>query len=32
LSEAPDPAAITEAHRAAHGLLADEIVSVAEGA
>ena len=31
LSEAPDPEAITAAHRAAHGLLADEIVEVQEG-
>jgi hypothetical protein len=32
LSEAPDREAITAAHRAAHGLLADEIVEVREGA
>ena len=32
LSEAPDRDAITDAHRAAHGLLADEIVEVQEGA
>ena len=32
LSEAPDPEAVTAAHRAAHGLLADEVVAVAEGA
>jgi Protein of unknown function (DUF4242) len=31
LSEAPSPDAIAEAHRAAHGLLADEIVEVSEG-
>jgi hypothetical protein len=32
LSEAPDRDAITSAHSAAHGLLADEIVEVREGA
>jgi hypothetical protein len=32
LSEAPNPEAITGAHRAAHGLMADEIVQVREGA
>jgi hypothetical protein len=32
LSEAPDAAAISAAHGAAHGLIADEIVAVAEGA
>ena len=32
LSEAPDREAITATHRAAHGLLADEIVEVHEGA
>ena len=32
LSEAPDPDAIAAAHRAAHGLTADEIVEVREGA
>jgi hypothetical protein len=32
LSEAPDREAITSTHRAAHGLLADEIVEVHEGA
>jgi hypothetical protein len=31
LSEAPDREAISAAHRAAHGLLADEIVEVREG-
>jgi Protein of unknown function (DUF4242) len=31
LSEAPDAEAISAAHGAAHGLLADEIVQVAEG-
>jgi hypothetical protein len=31
LSEAPDREAITAAHRAAHGLIADEIVEVREG-
>ena len=31
LSEAPDREAIAAAHRAAHGLLADEIVEVREG-
>jgi hypothetical protein len=32
LSEAPDREAITAAHRTAHGLVADEIVEVREGA
>jgi hypothetical protein len=32
LSEAPDRDAIAAVHRAAHGLLADEIVEVHEGA
>jgi Nickel responsive protein SCO4226-like len=32
LSEAPDREAISAAHRAAHGLAADEIVEVREGA
>ena len=31
LSEAPDAAAMTAVHAAAHGLLADEIVAVTEG-
>ena len=32
LAEAPSPDAMTEVHREAHGLLADEIVEVREGA
>jgi hypothetical protein len=32
LAEAPDPAACEAVHREAHGLLADEIVKVTEGA
>jgi hypothetical protein len=32
LAEAPSPEAMTEVHREAHGLLADEIVEVREGA
>jgi Protein of unknown function (DUF4242) len=32
LAEAPDPEALTAVHREAHGLLADEIVQVMEGA
>ena len=31
LSEAPNPEAVMAVHRASHGLLADEIVEVAEG-
>jgi len=31
LSEAPTPEAIEAVHREAHGLLADEIIQVAEG-
>jgi hypothetical protein len=31
LSEAPDPEAVTAAHREAHGLLADEVIQVKEG-
>jgi len=31
LSEAPTAEAVAEVHRAAHGLLADEVVQVAEG-
>jgi hypothetical protein len=31
LSEAPGPEAIAAVHREAHGLLADEVVQVAEG-
>ncbi len=31
LSEAPDAASVASVHREAHGLLADEIVQVAEG-
>ena len=31
LSEAPTAEAVSDAHRAAHGLVADEVVSVAEG-
>jgi uncharacterized protein DUF4242 len=31
LSEAPNPEAVMAVHRAAHGLMADEIVEVAEG-
>jgi hypothetical protein len=31
LSEAPTPEAVTAVHRAAHGLLADEVVEVTEG-
>jgi Protein of unknown function (DUF4242) len=31
LSEAPSADAVTAVHRAAHGLLADEVVEVAEG-
>ena len=31
LSEAPNPEAISAVHRAAHGILADEIVEVTEG-
>ena len=32
LSEAPSSAAVNAAHRASHGLLADEVVEVSEGA
>jgi hypothetical protein len=32
LSEAPTSEAVTAVHRAAHGLLADEVVEVSEGA
>ena len=32
LSEAPTPEAVEAVHRAAHGLLADEVVQVNEGA
>jgi hypothetical protein len=32
LSEAPSPEAVASVHRAAHGLLADEVVQVNEGA
>jgi hypothetical protein len=31
LSEAPTPDAVHAAHRASHGLLADEVVEVSEG-
>lgn len=31
LSEAPGPDAVAAAHRAAHGLMADEVIEVAEG-
>jgi Nickel responsive protein SCO4226-like len=31
LSEAPNAEAVSDAHRAAHGLVADEVVAVAEG-
>ena len=31
LSEAPSAEAVNEVHRAAHGLLADEVIEVAEG-
>ena len=31
LTEAPAPEAIAECHREAHGLLADEIIPVAQG-
>jgi hypothetical protein len=32
LSEAPDAEAVNAAHREAHGLMADEVIEVAEGA
>jgi hypothetical protein len=31
LSEAPNPEAVAAVHREAHGLLADEVIPVAEG-
>ena len=31
LSEAPNPGAVSAVHREAHGLLADEVIEVAEG-
>jgi len=31
LSEAPNPEAVLDAHRASHGLVADEVVQVDEG-
>jgi hypothetical protein len=31
LSEAPSPDAVAAVHREAHGLLADEVIEVAEG-
>jgi hypothetical protein len=31
LSEAPNAEAVTNVHRAAHGLLADEVIQVTEG-